>query len=377
MTTNAVQKVDLAPPALKGLIESPDAIEQILDNPMIQQSILSILPKHINSDRFRANAIYAVQQNPALLQCTKLSFVVSLMKAATLGLMTNTPLQHAALIPYKGEVTFQIMYRGYCQLLWNTDLFGQINTRIVFECDEFDYDLGSEPKIHHKPRLDGTADDYKPNKIVCAYSVLGFIDPAKPKHLEVMRRDEIERAKNTSQANSKPAWDNWYGEMGRKTVLKRAIKMLPMSTDKAIPLERADEFEYADQHRLVESPDGKLALSATRQTASSKLADELRQEDEVPPRSASTNNDSGETTGQILKEVTALETKANLGNKTIEARTEHAGLADLSKATREGLLNYRSYLNEQLAGGDGKGDDSSDKADSAGEAPPKNGKADF
>lgn len=49
----------------------------------------------------------------------------------------------------------------------------------------------------------------------------------------------------------------------------------------------------------------------------------------------------------LLKEIGTLEAKANLGKDTIDLRTEHAGFGDLSSATREGLLNYRAFLQER------------------------------
>lgn len=50
----------------------------------------------------------------------------------------------------------------------------------------------------------------------------------------------------------------------------------------------------------------------------------------------------------LLSEVLQLEQKAELGKKVVDFRVEHAGLADLAKAAREGLLNYRAFLVDRI-----------------------------
>jgi recombination protein RecT len=47
-----------------------------------------------------------------------------------------------------------------------------------------------------------------------------------------MSRAEIEQVRAVSRSKDGAAWSQWWGEMARKTVLRRLIKRLPLSTDR-------------------------------------------------------------------------------------------------------------------------------------------------
>jgi hypothetical protein len=49
--------------------------------------------------------------------------------------------------------------------------------------------------------------------------------------LEVMSLEEIEKVRKVSRAANNGPWVSWWGEMARKTVMRRLSKRLPMSTD--------------------------------------------------------------------------------------------------------------------------------------------------
>lgn len=86
----------------------PDMVKAMM--PEIKKA----LPKVITPERFTRIALSALNNTPALQPCTPMSFLVTLMNAAQLGLEPNTPLGQAYLIPYKNkgvlEFQFQIGY---------------------------------------------------------------------------------------------------------------------------------------------------------------------------------------------------------------------------------------------------------------------------
>lgn len=67
----------------------------------LEPEIRRALPTVITSERFTRMALSAINNTPALSQCTPMSFIAALMNAAQLGLEPNTPLGQAYLIPYK------------------------------------------------------------------------------------------------------------------------------------------------------------------------------------------------------------------------------------------------------------------------------------
>ncbi|MBM4438186.1 MAG: recombinase RecT, partial [Actinobacteria bacterium] len=99
-----------------------------------------------------------------------------------------------------------------------------ISAHTAHENDHFEYELGDEEKIIHKPRLDGPR-----GLVIAAYAVAKTKDGGI--YREVMSVDEIEKIRNVSRAKDSGPWSQWYEEMARKTVLRRLMKRLPSSAD--------------------------------------------------------------------------------------------------------------------------------------------------
>lgn len=195
-----------------------------------QNQIAKALPKVMTPERFTRIATTAVTQNPQLGQCTPGSFIGSMLTAAQLGLEPNTPLGQAYLIPFRNkgvlECQFQLGYRGLIELAHRSGEIKDISAHIVYENDEFEYELGLEPKLKHIPAMRNRGE------IAWVYAVYhlnsgGF-------GFEVMSKEDIERHRKTyskaSQRGFSP-WDGSWEAMAKKTVLKRALKYAPLKTD--------------------------------------------------------------------------------------------------------------------------------------------------
>lgn len=190
--------------------------------------IARALPKHMDPDRLARIATTVLRQTPQLGQCTPESFLGALMTCAQLGLEPG-PLGHAYLVPFKNnktgmfEVTFIPGYRGLVELARRSGQVQSVQARIVRDGDEFDYEFGLEPKLHHRP----TADADKP--VTHAYAVLRLKDGGVD--FDVMTRAEIDAIRKRSRAATNGPWVTDYAEMAKKTVLRRLLKTAPMSVE--------------------------------------------------------------------------------------------------------------------------------------------------
>ena len=192
-------------------------------------AITKALPQTITPERFARMATTAVTLNPDLGQCTPASFIGAMLTAAQLGLEPNTPLGQAYLIPYnnnrKGvkEAQFQLGYRGMIELAHRSGEFKSIEAHIVYVGDEFEYELGLEPKLRHKPALKGRGE---PLWVYAIYHLksggFGF---------EVMSKEDIDahRAKYSKAYNS--PWNTSWEAMAKKTVIKQALKYAPLKSE--------------------------------------------------------------------------------------------------------------------------------------------------
>jgi len=94
----------------------------------------------------------------------------------------------------------------------------------VHEGDEFNYQLGLHPDIHHVPSVE--ADRIK-KPITFVYAVANLKGGGY--QFEVMSRAEVEAVK--AKAKSKNIWNSYFEQMALKTVIRRLFKYLPVSIE--------------------------------------------------------------------------------------------------------------------------------------------------
>jgi len=176
------------------------------------------------------SAIFAATQNSKILQCTQESVLQSIVKAARLALDCGGTLGSAYLVPFKETCQLIIGYRGFLDLARRAAKTADIDCQLVYEGDEISIVQGTTRELVHKPSL--TAERTK-DKIMAAYMVTTYADAAGTQKFELMTRKEIDRIRNRSRAANKGPWVTDFGEMARKTVLRRGIKYVPISVAEA------------------------------------------------------------------------------------------------------------------------------------------------
>lgn len=218
----------------------------------MEGEIAKALPTVITPERFTRMVLTALSTDKKLELCTPQSFLGAMMTAAQLGLEPNTPLGQAYLIPYKNkgvlECQFQIGYKGLIDLAYRSGEVEIIQAQVVCENDEFDYELGLDPKLKHKP-----AKENRGNPI---YYYAIFKTKSGGYGFEVMSIHDIKvHAKKYSQAYSSEysPWQKNFDEMAKKTVLKRVLKYAPLKSDfvRAIAVDETVKKEISDDMYTV------------------------------------------------------------------------------------------------------------------------------
>lgn len=196
----------------------------------LEPEIRRALPSVLTPERFTRMALSAINNTPALAECTPMSFIGALMNAAQLGLEPNTPLGQAYLIPYKNkgvlECQFQIGYKGMINLAYRTGEIQIIQAQVVREYDEFSYQYGLEPKLVHRPG------EGERGEITFIYGLFRTVRGGYG--FEVSNKADMDafavRYSKAFDSGFSP-WKTNFAEMGKKTVLKRALKYAPVSAD--------------------------------------------------------------------------------------------------------------------------------------------------
>jgi phage RecT family recombinase len=194
------------------------------------------LPEHISVDRFSRVVMTAVQNNPELLECDQRSLWNAAMKAAQDGLLPDG--REGAITVRKDWKThtknalWQPMIGGIRKKARNSGEISTWDAHVVFANDIFDYELGDNPAIRHKPALTDRG------KIIAAYSVCTLKSGEKTREImSIEQMHEVRdrysdgwRAFKAGHIKSTP-WATSEEEMCRKTVARRHSKVLPMSSD--------------------------------------------------------------------------------------------------------------------------------------------------
>lgn len=236
-------------------------------------SISAVLPKHVTADRLLKVALSATARTPALLACSPQSILLAVMQSAELGLEVGGLLGDAYLVPFKGQVQLIVGYRGMVKLARQSGELTSLEAYVVHSNDKFEIEFGLEPRLVHKPVMQGERGD-----VVAAYAIARFKDGAR--QVDVMTRAEIDALKTRSASGANGPWVTDFPEMAKKSVVRRLCKYLPLSPElsKALEHEAAVEQNIASPIIEVEmlSPDpepekdrvadikDKLAEKATR-----------------------------------------------------------------------------------------------------------------
>lgn len=250
-------------------------------------SISAALPRHLTADRIMKVALHAVRTTPKLQECSVESLFGAVVQCSTLGLEPNSVLGHAYLIPFRNrranttEVQIVVGYKGLIDLARRSGQIKSISARAVYEKDDFTPVFGTEDSLQHKPYLDGDR-----GEIIAFYAVAQFKDGGY--QFELMSRYEVDLIKESSQGYQSAKrfgkdhpWMSHYEAMGRKTVIRRLSKYLPLSVEMATATVLDGMAEGGQSQGLASVLDGEYSLVGPGEDA--PPADD--EDDETAPES--------------------------------------------------------------------------------------------
>lgn len=208
--------------------QNVQTLRTLADAAGLVQRYAAKLVTNERAGEFATQVSIMAQKNPKIRDCDPNSVVSAMMACVQLDLMPNTPEQHAHLIPYGRDLQFQLGYQGILEMVARSGSIEDLNAELVFEGDEFEYSLGINRNLVHKPNLDIDRTDY--SKVVAAYTTIE-LENGKIK-FDVMSRAEIDKVQGSAKAKSTDApWHTWPEQMAKKTSIKRALKYMPKSKE--------------------------------------------------------------------------------------------------------------------------------------------------
>ena len=178
-----------------------------------------------------------MRKNDKLQTCPPQSIVSSVVNVATVGLSLNPALGLAYLVPRDGLCCLDVSYRGLVQLATDSGAIRYVRADIVYEKDEFIWCGLDERPVH---KFQAFAKDRGDPVGVYCYAKTSDGDVLAG----MMSKDEVEAIRAISKAKKSPAWAKHWGEMAKKTLIKREQKLWPKAARENV----AKALEVINQH---------------------------------------------------------------------------------------------------------------------------------
>lgn len=215
------------------------------------------LPKHVPAEKFVRAIMTAVQTNPDLMNADRRTLYAAASKAAQMGLLPDG--REGAIVTFAGKAQWMVMVAGLTKLVRNSGEISTWSVQAIYANDEFEYELGDNERIIHKPKLGDRG------KVIGAYSIVLMKDGERSR--EIMGVDEIEAIRKRSRSGGSGPWVTDFAEMAKKTVVRRHSKRLPMSTDLDEAM-REDEELFAPAESVRQESQATVEPEAPRRRAS-------------------------------------------------------------------------------------------------------------
>lgn len=215
------------------------------------------LPAHITVEKFTRTAMTAIQNNPDLANADRRALFGAIVRLAQDGLLPDG--REAAIVMFGNKPQAMPMIAGVLKKLRQSGEIAKVSAQVVHEHDEFVWSLGFDEDVTHSP----PPLDQPRGKAIGAYATAVLKDGSRL--LEVMSLEEIEKVRKVSRASGRGPWVDWWGEMARKTVMRRLSKRLPMSTDVEDAFDRDATLTHEEPPAIVEAAQPVSRLDALEQ----------------------------------------------------------------------------------------------------------------
>ena len=222
----------------------------------------TLIPSHVNRERFRRIVVDQLRNNRELSRCTPESVFRACVHAANLGLEVGV-LNSAYLVRYKNQCTLIPGYAGLIDLARRSGAVQAVNVYVVREGDEVYQD--GDGKIVAK------IDPFSPDRgdrvgVVC---VLTMKDGSR--QYTTMTTSEYEATRPSYWRKTPHA--THPDEMHKKACIRRALKNVPLTPEVMDTLSDADQAESQAEQRAEEDAEAEVIQEA--KPAARSRADEI------------------------------------------------------------------------------------------------------
>lgn len=279
------------------------AAEQIA-NPVavIRQNLVAMapefkaaLPSHVSVEKFSRVAMTAIQNTPALANADRRSLFGAFVRLAQDGLLPDG--REAAIVMFDNKAQAMPMIAGILKKIRQSGEVAKVSAQVVYANDKFIVKYGFDEDVEHIP----PALNEPRGEPIGAYATAVLKDGSQL--LEVMSLEQINDVRKVSRASGNGPWVTWFGEMARKTVMRRLSKRLPMSTDLEDEIFSRDETMRGNLHAIDVEAEPPKSAPVSR-------LDAIEHQIEPPAESPEIEEQAEEIEAEIVDQTAEIENDA-------------------------------------------------------------------
>lgn len=240
-----------------------------------KESFKNVLPAHINPEKFIKSILVSVQMNPKLLEADLSSFYSTCMRAAYDGLLIDgiqaaasifkTKVQTPSGEKYITQAQYIPMLQGILKKIRNSGELASLSVNVVHDGDKFEYWVDEKGEhLNHRPMMSNPS-----KKMNYVYAIARTRD--EDAYVEVMSHEEVLKIREASKVKNSKAWNDWFEEMAKKSVIRRLAKRLPSSTD-------IESSEYTEEFPAIQYKN-EIPIESTKSTDSRSRVEKIIDEE--------------------------------------------------------------------------------------------------
>lgn len=278
---------------------------------------------------YQREAMFALQcvgGSDHLQKCDTESLRNAVINVASVGLTINPAMKLAYLVPRKGKACLDISYIGLVKIA--TDSGGVLAVAAI-PVRSFDRFLYRGPFEAPEHQFNPFASESDRGEIVGVYTIAKLASGVT--QIETLSREEIDKIRAMSKASSGP-WFDWFEEMVKKSVIKRASKLWPRT--ERLAAAEAILNEHQGNETII---DGTTGVIVEQPKSKSQKPEGDSPESRPAGNAASGPTGGGVSTGAIHSDNGQPAKPITAGAlKTIKAQMANAALSDLDAKVKFG-----------------------------------------
>lgn len=231
-----------------------ELVVQTFSNAIQEQVPVLIKATGLNQQELQSKLISFAYATKTMLDNAKIPLgnldPQSIREAFKASLDTGIPVdkrQLAYVVKYGGKIEYQIGFKGFISRIKEIYPTANVKAELVYTGDVFTVEkIDGKAKYTHK--VSNPFADIK--DMVGVYAYIQYTDKGKEySFIETMSKDEVLKIKG--KAKTAFVWNDWFGEMAKKAVIRRLCKTLFVGDPKIAIMEELDNKNFDIQQEPI------------------------------------------------------------------------------------------------------------------------------